>query len=78
LLDIVKSGELINQCENKKDVVKKFGEPIYVKDVSKDGKEMKAWLYRYATRYFNSEKVYLYFDLEGKLLESEHVPAREE
>lgn len=75
LIEAVKSGRL-KEYPDKKSIVKSFGPPVFIRDTVQDGQPAEQWLYRYATKYFKSEKVYLYFDLQGKLLSHfEYVPA---
>jgi hypothetical protein len=63
----------MSRYPNEKSILKKFGDPIYTKNTVRDGRELTFWLYRYATQYFGSEKVYLYFDPTGNLVEWEHL-----
>ena len=58
---------------DKKSILKKFGEPAYEKIV-KDGDVLKEkWLYRRAKDFFGAEKVYLYFDDKGNLLDYKYI-----
>ena len=50
-----------------------YGEPIVSKDTLSSGKRL---LYRHPTDYFNSDKVYVYFDREEKLSWWEYLPAK--
>lgn len=52
-----------------------FGDPVYIRPVTKDGAPCDEWLYRYAREYFDSEKIYIYFTSGGQLLRWEYVPA---
>jgi len=67
LLDVIDKNKL-DQYSNKKSVKKTFGDPIYVKQLEKNGELQEEWLYRYATRFFDSEKVYIYFNGKGELV----------
>jgi hypothetical protein len=67
LLAAVKDGTLEPGTTHRV-ILKEFGAPILSRLTAADGKDLDVWLYRYATEYFNSEKVYLYFDQEGKLV----------
>jgi len=71
MLSEMKAGTL-DQYLNKKKIVGIFGDPIYVKTVKSDDRQMEVWLYRYAVKFFGSEKIYLYFDSDGKLVKSEY------
>ena len=71
LVQAVTAGEI--QSGIKREVfLKKFGEPVFRRPVTIDGKEQEEWLYRYATKYSGAEKVYVYFGTEGKLLTWKH------
>ena len=72
LLEVVNAGRL-SEYSDKKKVVKAFGEPILAKSIVEDGQPAEEWLYRYATKYFNSDKIYLYFDGQGNLIRGQHV-----
>ncbi len=72
LLEAVKNNSLGNY-PNKKDFLKKFGEPILAKHVVRDGKEYEECFYRYATKLSGSERIYLYFDSEEKLVDYQHI-----
>jgi hypothetical protein len=71
MLDEVQAGT-IGQYLNKKRVLRAFGDPIFVKNVERDGRELESWMYRYSTQFFDSEKIYLYFDPEDNLAGSEY------
>ena len=68
LLKVVKGSQL-EKFSNQKTFIRKFGNPIFIKEVEKDGRQLEQWLYRYAKRYFDSEKVYVYFDRSRKLID---------
>jgi len=61
----------INDSKNEADFLHSFGEPIQKKYLS-DGKER--WLYRYAIYRFAKDKVYVYFDHDGKMVKWERLP----
>jgi hypothetical protein len=69
LLEVVKSDKLKN-FPDKKSILSTFGQPILVSPMTSGGEE---WLYRYAIKYFNTDKIYLYFDDKGNLMRAEHV-----
>jgi len=72
MLSEVQAGTL-DQYLNKKKIVRAFGNPIHVKHVNKNDQELESWLYRYSTQFFDSEKIYLYFDPNDNLVESEYI-----
>ncbi len=51
--------------------LKDFGNPVFKRDVVRDGRENVLWLYRYAMQFKGSPKVYLYFDKKGSLVKWE-------
>jgi len=74
LLAVVKSGDIENYFTQTQ-ITKAFGEPVFRREAERDGVAAEVWLYRYAIRFFDSDKVYLYFNEEKKLKDWEHIPA---
>lgn len=72
MLAEVKAGTL-DEYLNKKEIRHAFGDPVFTRQEMTEGKEFEVWLYRYATQYFGSKKVYLYFDADGELVRSEYI-----
>ena len=72
MLEEVKAGTL-DQYSNKRKIQRAFGDPVYARNVTKDDRDLESWLYRYATKYFGAEKIYLYFDFDGNLVKSEYI-----
>ncbi len=64
LLKAAKCGAL-KQYPDDKSIWSEFGAPIFDKKVILDGTTYSAWMYRYSTKLFGSDKVYLYFDPQG-------------
>lgn len=54
-------GNRIKVGALKKDIITRYGEPI-LEQSSQEQPETQKLLYRYPTKYFDSPKVYLYFD----------------
>ena len=48
-----------------------FGAPILIKPIEVDGRPQEQWLYRHALISKSKDKVYLYFDKQGKLIKYE-------
>ena len=63
----------LSQYPDAKGIQKAFGAPIYVSEEIKDGVPRIKWLYRYSVKMASSDKVYLYFSTDGKLLEWQYV-----
>ncbi len=74
LLEKVKSQQ-IKTYPDQRSILKAFGDPIMTKAVEKDGQVLEQWLYRYSVKFFDSEKVYLFFDNKGQLIQWEYVEA---
>jgi len=71
MLEKAKAGTL-DQYLNKRKILRTFGDPIFVKHVKRDDQELESWMYRYSTEFFDSEKIYLYFDLDGNIVNLEY------
>ena len=76
LVEAVKTGRIAEYTDQNA-VVQSFDQPIYIKEETKDGVSYEKWLYRYAAKLQNSQKVYLYFDQGKKLKSWEWVPPAE-
>ena len=75
LLDLAE-GQGLGAYTTRERFLTEFGEPILRKDIIKDGRPREEWLYRYSTQYFDSPKVYLYFDEQGVLQSWDYVPGK--
>ena len=69
LTKVIAQGR-ISDYKDKDSFVHSFGEPILKKDMS-DGTER--WLYRYAIYRLAKDKVYVYFDRNGKQVKWEKL-----
>lgn len=58
---------------HKKAAVKKYGDPINETLATRQDQDTTMLLFRYAMKPFDSEKVYLYFDKDGRLIDWEYV-----
>ena len=78
-MEVVKQDRM-GEYPDKKSVLRAYGEPIFSTEDDKNGQVREKWLYRYAVKYFDSQKVYLYFDSEDKLVDWKYVdpPKQEE
>ena len=56
----------------------KYGDPIYAREEQRDGMPVMKLLYRNQKEFFGSEKVYIYFDKKGQLLDLDYVPGEKE
>jgi hypothetical protein len=63
LLALSRSGKLAEQYRQKSDIISAFGQPIVRERILDNAKRVyERFLYRYATHYFDSPKVYVVFD----------------
>ena len=76
LLEAVKDKS-IERYKSKGSIVRKFGEPVFCEARQKDGGTIDFCLYRYAKKFFDSQKVYFYFDPKGKLIEWQYLSPSE-
>ena len=67
LLAEVQNG-MIKNYKTQEDVRKAFGPPIIAKDITADGQPLKQWMYRYAIQSKAKQKVYLFFNAQGRLM----------
>jgi hypothetical protein len=77
LLAEMEAGTL-DRYATKKKILRAFGDPVYSRAVLKDGRALESVLYRRPTNFFGAEKIYLYFDADGALVQSEHVEGTDE
>ncbi len=71
LVAAVKEGS-ISQYKSQKSVSAQFGPPVYIEKDEEDGRSLEVWVYRYAARFFDSPKVYLYWNQSGELVRWEY------
>ncbi len=67
LLVAIKSGG-ISKYKTEKDVVEKFGPPVFCTTAESEGKTVKQCLYRYAIQSKSPQRVYLFYDQNGGLV----------
>ncbi len=72
LLKAVKDRTLVKNVRDQS-IVRMYGEPLGKREVEKNNQKLERWNYRYQMTYFESEKVYLYFNEEKRLVGWEHV-----
>ncbi|MBI3602439.1 MAG: hypothetical protein HY209_06055 [Candidatus Omnitrophica bacterium] len=70
LVAAMKSGD-IKKYPDQKAVRQAFGESILIKRIDDHGQPQEQWLYRHALPIKAQDKVYLYFNAQGKLLRYE-------
>ena len=69
LVKIISQGH-INGYKDKASFINSFGGPIFKKDLGLRGER---WLYRYAILKTAKDKVYVYFDRDGKMIKWEKL-----
>lgn len=57
------------------EILARYGEPVLSKEVKDKPQIQQVFLYRHPTNYFTSDKIYLYFDKNRKLVSFEYKPA---
>ena len=62
--------KVINEYKDEASFTCSFGDPILKKDLSGGAQR---WLYRYAIYRFAKDKVYVYFDRDGKMIKWEKL-----
>ena len=67
LVAAVKEGS-ISQYKDQKSVTAQFGPPIFTEKTEEGDRPLEVWVYRYAAQFFDSPKVYLYWDQSGNLI----------
>ena len=78
LLSAIKSESFKSDFPDQKSFEKAFGEPVFAKSTTKNGQNLEEWFYRYAVKFKDSEKVYLYFDASGNLTDFVHIKPEEQ
>lgn len=62
----------IAKYKSQKSVTGQFGSPIFTEKVEEDSQPLEVWVYRYAAKFFDSPKVYLYWNQSGELVRWEY------
>ncbi|MCU0652052.1 MAG: hypothetical protein MUC39_03825 [Candidatus Omnitrophica bacterium] len=62
---------------SKKEILDKYGEPIYSRLISDNTQRKEFSVYRHPTEFFSSDLIYLYFDKDKRLLSWEIKPGVE-
>ena len=76
MIKAFKSKE-IYKLKNKDAFLEKFGDPIFSRVDIVNGKQEDILLYRKPKAFFNSDKMYIYFDKNGNLLNIQYVPRKQ-
>ncbi len=63
------SEEGFKKYKNAAQIRMDFGKPVFARVAEHNGRPVEEWLYRHATEFKNTDKIYLYFDFDGNLLE---------
>ncbi len=73
LCKVVQENRLFDYPDEKS-ILKNFGEPVLITPVVKDRRSLSQWLYRHCISKVPSDKIYLYFDDQKKLVDWERIP----
>lgn len=63
----------IQEYPTQESFIKDFGEPIYIRKITRDNQPLDQWLYRKTQQLIDAEKVYVYFDESGRFVSFEHI-----
>ncbi|MFH1318912.1 MAG: hypothetical protein ABIH71_07845 [Candidatus Omnitrophota bacterium] len=74
LLEVVKNKGL-EVGVTKQAVINSYGDPVLSREIKDDTVVLEELLYRHPTRYFTSDRIYMYFDDKEKLTRWEYYPA---
>lgn len=77
LIDDVKNSRL-QKGVSKAEIIRRYGYPAFCKDTDAEADVKEVCLYHYPGKYFNTDKVYLYFDKHENLYSWEFVKERYE
>jgi len=77
LLSDYEKGKL-KQGTAQKAVLSRYGEPISMKKNEDQPEVSEQFVYRHPEQFFGSEKIYLYFDKDSKLIKWQYQPATED
>lgn len=66
---------VLKKGATRKYILSRYGEPISIKEIKDDPLIWEQFAYRHPEQFFNSEKVYLFFDKNQALVEWLYQPA---
>ena len=70
LVKVIDQGQM-GAYQDEASWTRSFGDPILKKDLANSNQR---WLYRYAINRLAKDKVYVYFDRNGKMIKWERLP----
>jgi len=73
LLASVKDGS-IKDYSGRDSILQAFGEPVVKETIEDPDGPVTRWLYRHPIQKYATDRVYLYFTSDGRLVKSEHIP----
>lgn len=76
LLAAVQEGS-ISKTETKESLSERFEQPIVIDHVNDQGYPVERWLYRHPIQKLAADRVYFYFNADGRFLRFERVPPAE-
>ena len=75
MLKAYESDQLVSYTTQSQ-FIKAFGSPVFERIYDKDS-ALEEWLYRYSTQFFNSPKIYVYFDDKGQKIDFHYEKGKE-
>jgi hypothetical protein len=76
LLSDIKKG-VLKKSFSRREILSRYGEPISMKKIENDFNISEQFVYRHPEQFFGSEKVYLFFDKNSKLIKWLYQPPME-
>ncbi|MFC1703272.1 hypothetical protein ACFL1E_00620 [Candidatus Omnitrophota bacterium] len=67
----------LEQGTSRRTIVRSFGEPISAREIDGESQAKERFVYRHPMEFFGSEKVYLFFDENRKLVSWQYEEAQE-
>ena len=58
----------LDAYQNQKQFLEEYGQPVLSRNIELEGQNVQQWIYRYETEFFNSDKIYVYFDKNKNLV----------
>ncbi len=68
-------NDSIQRYASRDAILKDFGSPVLTDIVEDKSQSLDRWLYRHPIQKFATDRVYLYFDSNDRLVKFEHVPS---
>jgi len=74
--ELYQSGQF-DKFDHKNKIQRKFGKPLFVDVVVENNQTLELWMYRKPVEFKNTDRIYLYFDKKGQLVNSKFEEAKD-